>query len=260
MNALPEIEASAKRALITGAAQGLGRALSELLLADGWQVTAVDISHGEDQVHPALEQLSHDLSDRQSVDALLQHLANAEGFDLVVLNAAVSATGKFEKIPLEAHQRLLRLNAETPMVMAVQLAAAGKLNANARLAFVSSLSHFTGYPGAASYAASKDAIAVYAKSIRKPFLRIGVKVSCIFPGPMQTEQAERHAPVGAKTEKRMLPKQAASIIFADLKRGKARIIPGAGPGAFAWAGRLAPFVTDRIMRRIIHEKLDRETW
>ena len=111
-----------------------------------------------------------------------------------------SASGKFEKIPLEVHQKLLRLNAETPMVMAARLAAMGKLNANARLVFVSSLSHFTGYPGAASYAASKDAIAVYAKSIRKPFARFSVRVCCVFPGPMQTAQAETHAPMGAERQ------------------------------------------------------------
>lgn len=260
MNATPETGSAAKRALVTGSAQGLGRALCDLLLADGWQVVGVDISQDRDQAHPALEQLTHDLSDRHSVDELLQNLAITSGFDLVVLNAAVSATGNFEKIPLQVHQKLLRLNAETPMVMTAQLAAAGKLNANSRLAFVSSLSHFTGYPGAASYAASKDAIAIYAKSIRKPFSGIGVKVSCIFPGPMKTQQAELHAPDGAKAEKRMSPQEAASIIFAGLKKGKARIVPGTGPRAFAWAGRIAPFVTDRIMRRIIHEKLDRETW
>ena len=56
--------------------------------------------------------------------------------------------------------------------------------------FVSSLSHRTGYPGAASYAASKGAIAVYAGSIRKPFRRaLGVHVACAFPGPMKTEHA-----------------------------------------------------------------------
>jgi short-subunit dehydrogenase len=46
-------------------------------------------------------------------------------------------------------------------------AGCGDCRSGAAMVFVSSLSHFTGYPGAASYAASKDALAIYARSMRK---------------------------------------------------------------------------------------------
>ena len=85
------------------------------------------------------------------------------------------------------------------MVICATLAARGALARGGHVVFISSLSHMTGYPGAASYAATKDAIAIYAKSIRRPFKRqLGVHVACAFPGPLRTGQAERHAPKGAK--------------------------------------------------------------
>ena len=252
--------APARRALITGAANGLGEALTGALTAAGWQVVAVDREDPAETPGEGVIPVTCDLSDRGAVDALLADLAHQPGFDLVILNAAVSATGKFETIPLTVHHQLIRLNTETPMVMAAGHAAMGKLNANGHLTFISSLSHFTGYPGGASYAATKDAIAVYARSIRKPFAKRGISVSCVFPGPMRTAQADRHSPAGADAQKRMTPQEAANHVLKGIFSGKAKIIPGNGPKLFAFFGRLAPWASDRAMRKIIHEKLDRDVY
>jgi len=245
---------------VTGARNGLGKALTEALIASGWQVTAIDLEGANKPDDAGVRHIACDLSDRVSVDRLLDELSAGADFDLVIHNAAASATGKFEKIPFEIHHKLMRLNAETPMVLTAGLAAAGKLKAGGRVAFVSSLSHFTGYPGAASYAASKDAIAVYARSIRKPFAKQGIKVSCVFPGPMRTGQAERHSPPGANAEKRMPPEFAARYILQGISLGLRTITPGGGPKVFSWFGRIAPWASDRVMRKIIHEKLDREVY
>jgi len=255
MNAEPS-----KRALITGASNGLGKALVDALAASGWQITAIDLEKPDQPQTERFIAVRCDLSDRAAVDALLEELATGEGFDLVIHNAAISATGAFENIPVEVHHKLLRLNAETPMVMTAALAAAGKLKTNGRVAFISSLSHFTGYPGAASYAASKDAIAIYAKSIRKPFARQGIKVSCVFPGPMRTGHAERHSPRGARAEKRMPPEFAARYILQGIWLGLKTITPGGGPKIFALFGKIAPWASDRAMRRIIFDNLDKEVF
>lgn len=248
-----------KHALVTGSTNGLGRALCETLLTQGWQVTGIDLAHTTIE-SDAFNAIQCDLSDRAAVDGLLAGDSLAGPFDLVVLNAAISATGRFQNIPFEAHEKLIRLNAETPMVMAAALAGSGRFATPAHLVFISSISHFIGYPGAASYAASKDAVAVYARSIRKPFARRGIRVSCVFPGPMRTDQARRHAPPDAPPDKRMPPQTAAELVLRDIFKGRNTIIPGGGPRAFAWFGRMTPFLSDRAMRRIIFEKLDRDVF
>lgn len=242
-----------KRALITGSAMGLGKALVEKLSSEGWHVISVD---REKEKRP--DHITCDLSNAFEVDELLSNLSGGKPFDLVVLNAAVSATGSFEAIPASPYQKLITLNAETPMVMASRMVSLGLLNAPANLVFVSSLSHYTGYPGAAVYGATKDAIAVYAKSIRKPFAKKGITVSCVFPGPMKTQQAERHSPPGADAEKRMLPEAAARLILRDVFSGKHLIFPGNAPKLFALFGKTLPSLADRAMRKIIYEKLDKE--
>lgn len=244
------------RALVTGASSGLGAAFRSLLQAQGWQVTGVDRKSDSDSDH-----LKCDLSVRKDVDGLIRSLIElGNQFDLVILNAGNNATGRFEKLPLDSQLRLVALNAETPMVMASALAGNGLIRAGGNLLFVASLSVFTGYPGAATYAASKNALAVYAKSIRKPFGRKGIAVSCAYPGPLRTEHAARFAPQGAVASKRMPPEDAARLILGQAFSGKSIIIPGGAPRMFALASRLFPQATAFAMRQVIFRKLDRETW
>ncbi len=212
---------------------GLGKALADQLLGDGWQVIAIDREPvDETGTEGQATHLQCDLSDPIAVNSLIDLLGSHAPFDLVILNAAASASGKFENMPTSAYTSLMRLNAVTPMVMASQLAARKMFSARGHLVFISSLSHFTGYPGAAVYSATKDAIAVYAASIRKPFAKLGISVSCVFPGPMKTAQAERHAPKGANADKRMAAEMAAGLILKGVFADRATIIPGFGPKAF----------------------------
>lgn len=243
------------KAIVTGASAGLGRAIAARLAADGQAAIGIDRDQpGDDASH---QHWPFDLSDRAAVDILCERLAAAGPFNWVVFNAGVSATGAFEEIPAQAHARLLAINTEAPMVLCSSLAASGALARGARLVFISSLSHFTGYPGAASYAASKDALAVYAKSIRKPFAKqFGASVAVAFPGPLRTDHAARHAPAGADAAKRMPPEEAARLIVARAEAGKALIVPGAGPRIFALAGRIAPRPITAAMKRIIYDKLE----
>ena len=250
-----------RKALITGAAMGLGKALANQLLANGWQVITIDREPADARgIQSQSTHLQCDLADPAAVNSLIDLVGSHAPFDLVILNAAASASGKFENMPTSSYTRLLQLNAVTPMVMASQLAGRNIFGSKSHLVFISSLSHFTGYPGAAVYSATKDAIAVYAASIRKPFAKLGISVSCVFPGPMKTAQADRHAPKGANADKRMAAELAAGLILKGVFADRATIIPGFAPRAFALFGKYLPSVSDRIMRRIIYAKLDRDTY
>lgn len=248
-----------KRALVTGGHAGLGLAFCRALTDAGYAVTALDRTAPKSAV--AWTHRVCDLRDRAHVDAAVHHLTAGEPFDLVIFNAGVSATGRFEKIPLDVHHKLIAVNVEAPIVLCSELARRGALAKGGHVVFISSLSHMTGYPGAASYAAAKDAIAIYAKSIRRPFRRdLGVHVACAFPGPIRTAQAERHAPKGAKAQSRIAPEEMAQRILAALRWRRKVIVPGMRARLFAVTGRLFPKLTARVMRRIVFDRLDREVW
>ena len=176
-------------------------------------------------------------------------------FDIAIFNAGISASGKFEDLPLEAMLKVLEINARAPMAMTAHCLAHNGFMHNAKLVFVSSLSHFAGYPGAASYAASKDALAIYAKSIRKPLKKRGMSVSIAFPGPIKTEHAERYAPKGADADKRMAPEIVAKAIIDGALKGQRMIIPGGGNKFGALMGKILPKPMTWLMRKIIYDKL-----
>ena len=227
-----------------------------LLSTAGFDVVVLD----RDQPRPGAAPagfLQCDLASRTELDRTLPGLVAAGPFDLVILNAGISATGRFEAISAQAHIDVLRINAEAPMVIAARLLEAEALKPNAAMVFVSSLSHFTGYPGAASYAASKDALAVYAKSLRKPAKSKGATVTVAFPGPLRTDHAERHAPEGADPSKRMDPDLAAGLIMADVLAGRKTSIPGRGNRLFAAVGTALPKPVTALMRRLIYDRLNR---
>ena len=80
------------RALITGAASGIGLASAQLLLRDGWQVTGLDRL----EQPPALlatDWIVCDLSDPAAVNAACDNLAAGPGFDALVISAGIAGVG-----------------------------------------------------------------------------------------------------------------------------------------------------------------------
>lgn len=250
------------RALITGAANGLGNTLSQNLLTENWEVVAVD--HNETALSILAQQWGGladcrnvDLADDRAVDDLLKRLVPSAPFDLVILNAGISATGNFEDMPPEAYQRLLAVNTLAPIVMANFIMQRELMAPGGSIVMISSLSHAVGYPGACVYAASKDTIAVYAAGVAKKYQRRGTNLLTVFPGPIRTDHAERHAPAGADASKRIAPEILATLILQAVKKRKRVFYPGMAAKSSHVAGRLAPGFLTRMMRRIIFEKLDK---
>ena len=242
-----------KTALVTGAAEGLGAAILANLKGQGARVVAID----RQIVADADKMLRMDLSMRERRDALAEKLARDAPYDLVVLNAGISATGHFETIPLDAHHRVLEVNALAAIEIATIVAP--MMAENGRLVLVSSLSHRVGYPGAASYAASKDALAVFGRSMRRVLKRRRISVTIACPGPLRTEHAARHAPDGAKAETRMAPDVAARMILADADRRKRWSVPGFGNRVMFTLGGLAPNIATRAMKRLVFDRLTRDS-
>jgi NAD(P)-dependent dehydrogenase (short-subunit alcohol dehydrogenase family) len=237
--------------LITGGASGLGAALVAACTARGDSVHVLDIAQPEcDRWHP------HDMASdsAESWAALDRWLAAHGPFDRVILSAGISATGRFETIPLDQHRRVTAVNLTGPIRLVQMLQADELIARGGRLVLVASLSCYTGYPGAASYAASKDGLAGFAHSIRGPLRKAGIAVQLVCPGPMDTPHATRYAPEGASAKGRLAPEPAARAILDAPARRKV-IIPGAGPKLAALMGQVAPQAMTRLMGRVLFSRL-----
>lgn len=252
-----------KHALVTGAGQGIGKALCLRLLDEGINVTSIDrdpINWTHINQDKLLNHIKINLFNSNSVNSIISDIKSSERLDLVIHNAGISATGKFEDIDPKAYENVLKLNTTVPMQLSATIMQNELFAENANLAFISSLSHATGYPGASVYGASKDAIAIYAKSIRKPFAAKGVSVLSVFPGPVRTDHAQRHAPIGADASKRMLPEELASRILSAASSNKKNLYPGFAAQSARFLGKVAPNMMTNMMTKIIYDKLDRSVW
>ncbi len=251
-------------ALVTGAANGLGRAIVERLLDAGHDVTAIDREENglnalAVEYKGALTVCLCDLADPEAIARTVSSLREP-AFDLVILNAGISATGRFEEIPPDAYKKLIDINLQAPILLTTALSRDNRVNKGGKLVYISSLSHAVGYPGAAVYAATKDALAIYARSIRKPFKKNGVGVLTVFPGPIRTDHAELHAPPGAKASKRMAPDVLAGLVLKAISSRKTELYPGGAAAMGRFFGRLMPGLATSAMKRAIYDKLDGNTY
>jgi hypothetical protein len=197
-----------------------------------------------------------DLASPSDIAQLLDELTPTGAFDCVIHNAGVNCVGRFVESDLGRQRALLDVNLLAPMLLTAGLLERRLLTPSGSFVFVSSLSQFVSYPGAAVYAASKAALASYARSLSVALAGRGTHVLTVFPGPTRTSHARRHAPDNRSEHKRMPPEQVADAIFTAVRARRRVLVPGVANRLFAAVGRLFPRAADFVMQKAILEKLD----
>lgn len=247
-------------AVITGAADGIGKALALRYAAAGYHVTGADV-HAARAAQTAAEIRAAGGSTQFVVADLSDSYAWLAGLgpvDVFIHNAGISAVGPFGRIDLARQQAVVALNFAVPLQVTAHLLRQRTLAPDAHLVFLSSLSHFVSYPGASVYAATKDGVTHYARTLRAA-LRGRHQVLTVFPGPTRTAHARRYSPDNSREGRRMDPTLLAEKLFAAVETNRPRLIPGAGLRASALLGRFAPGVMATLMRKTLYEPLERQT-
>ncbi len=246
-----------KHAVITGAAHGIGKALAHRFVQAGYAITGVDIdAAGAAIVERELDArfVIADLRSEADIARVLPELLQ-KPIDVLIHNAGINAVGRFSEISIENHERVIAVNFYAPMRLTAALLKADQITKGASIAFISSLSHYTSYPGAATYAATKSGLASYARSLSIALAPQNIHVTTVFPGPTRTAHARRHSPHNTREEKRMPPETLAHHIFRGTKKKKHLIVPGAANRTLALLGKWCPPLMAYTMRKVILEKL-----
>lgn len=250
-----------KQCAITGAADGIGRALALRFAAAGYAITGIDVDPGRAAQTTAeiaaaggmARFILADLAQEATLAGVVADLAAGPPSDVFIHNAGISAAGPFERLPLAAQMAVLDVNLVAPLQLTAGLLRAGGISRSGSVVFVSSLSYFVSYPGASVYAASKDGLAAYARSLRvaEPALH----VLTVYPGPTRTAHARRYSPDNSREARRMPPEKLAELIYRAVQRRQKRLIPGWGNRLFALLGSLLPGLVEPVMRRSLYDKL-----
>ena len=246
-----------KHAVITGAAAGIGKALAHRFAQAGYTITGVDIdTAGAARVQRELNArvLIADLRSEEDIARILTKL-QGKAIDVLIHNAGINAVGRFPDIDIENQEQVIAVNFYAPMLLTAALLKADLIAKDASIIFISSLSHYTSYPGAATYAATKSGLASYARSLSIALAPQNIQVTTVFPGPTRTAHARRYSPHNTREEKRMPPEKLAHHIFRGIKKKKHLIIPGATNRMLALLGKWCPPLMEYAMRKVILEKL-----
>jgi short-subunit dehydrogenase len=188
-------------AAVTGAAGGIGEALAHALAARGSDLVLLDRDDArlEDVAgalrarHPARTVGTYvvDLADDDATRAIGAALAAEHPeITLLVNNAGVALTGRFDQITLEEFDWVLAVNFRAVVRLTHALLPVLTAHPGAHLVNLSSVFGIFAPPGQTAYAASKFAVRGFSESLRHELARDGVGVTVVHPGGIRTRIAE----------------------------------------------------------------------
>lgn len=249
---------------ITGAADGIGKALALRFATSGYAIKGIDIDADrsattETELRDSGAEatfLVANLLDPADLERTQINLAAGPSITTLVHNAGINAVGHFAQLDLASQLRVLDLNFTAPLLLTADLLSANKLQPGGSIIFLSSLSHYVSYPGAAVYAATKDGIASYARSLSAALAIQKINVLTVFPGPTRTAHARRYSPDNSRENNRMSPDELAQQIVNATAARRRILIPGSVNRIFATLGRIAPRAMEFAMRKTLLDKLE----
>ena len=172
-------------AIVTGGASGIGRSVTETLLASGANVAVLDLN--PDGAPDGALALQCDVSDRASVDAAVEATAaEYDGIDIVINNAGIGAQGQVDANDDAEWNRALNVNVVS--VARVTAAALPHLRRSPHAAVVntSSIAATAGLPDRVLYSATKGAIYSMTLAMAADHVREGIRVNAVCPGTANT--------------------------------------------------------------------------
>lgn len=212
-----------RHAVVTGAASGIGRAIAERLLADGWRVSGLDIADAA-IAHPRFAARRVDLADTAAAGEAAEALGVV---DALVHAAGILRGGRLGEVPLEAAALMWRIHVAAAQALGAVLLP--RMAEGGRVVLIGSRAA-TGAPGRADYAASKAALTGLARSWAIELVARGITVNVIAPAATDTgmirDPAREGIPLRLPPMGRLIEPAEIAALAAFLLSAEARSITG----------------------------------
>jgi NAD(P)-dependent dehydrogenase (short-subunit alcohol dehydrogenase family) len=194
-----------KLAVITGAAQGIGRRTAELFAAAGYSLALLDLQPcaGTLKSLPGCDAVDFpgDLSDEAVVEAAAEAVrARWKSVDVLVNNAGISSIARAEMIEAQTFRRVLEVNLVAPFLLA---RAFGKMMLEQRLGSIVNVASIAGLAGIAdraAYNASKHGLIGLTRTLAAEWGGRGVRCNAVCPGWVKTEMDVADQASGSYTD------------------------------------------------------------
>ncbi len=261
-----------KKAVVTGAGDGIGRQLAIQLNSAGCTLWLCDIN--EEKLAQTLALMSNsearcdtaivDMGNKTSVYQWAESVSRqTHNLDLVINNAGVAYGATFEESTDENFEWLMNINfwgvvwssrAFLPLLKRAKIG---------HLVNLSSIFGMVGIPTQSAYNAAKFAVRGFSEALQAEHLSDNLKVSCVHPGGVSTNIARAARSAGNETADerdsrfqaltRTSAAQAATIILKGAAAGRRRILVGRDAWIIALLVKLFPTSYHRFIPKIIEE-------
>ncbi len=235
---------------ITGGTSGIGLELAKIYLKQGWKVgvcgrDAEKFHKYFDEKRDNVHFYALDVADRDAVKKAIHTFASPTGLSLLIANAGISYPNKskipdFERTYRMVHVNLLCVMYAFEAAMEIMIP-----QRKGQLVAISSLAGFNGFPGVSGYSATKSAVIKFCESLNLDLAKLGIAVSCICPGFVDTPLTKaNHHPMPFL----MKAPQAAQLIYKGIEKKKPLVT---FPFFFSLAVKLLALMPRFLYRRIM---------
>jgi NAD(P)-dependent dehydrogenase (short-subunit alcohol dehydrogenase family) len=226
-------------AIVTGGAQGIGKAIADGLAADGAQVVIADLDPPEGGIRA-------NVADEADVQRMVDETLERHGrLDILINNAGLYASlamRPFTEIPLDEWRQVMDVNVASMFLTCRAAVPVMQGQGGGKIVNISSGTPFRGVPFLLHYVTSKGAIVALTRALAKEIGKDGILVNCVAPGFTMSAGVEAHpevveklraASVAARTIQRdQLPEDVVgAVVFlctpaADFITGQTMVIDG----------------------------------
>ncbi len=175
------------RCVVTGAADGIGRATADKFLAEGGSVLACDLNAAGLAELEGAEKLVLDVTDEAAPERLVEAAAQRlGGLDVLVNNAGVSLGAPIEQLTDELWEKVLAVNLHAVFKISRAAIALLKESERGRIINIGSVMSQLSSPAMGAYAVSKHGVAALTKTLALELGEFGITANYIQPGAIVT--------------------------------------------------------------------------
>jgi 3-oxoacyl-[acyl-carrier protein] reductase len=190
-----------RNVIVTGGSRGLGLSIASTLTAAGYSVIAVARAESpvlrslmaatKDGNVGALHFRACDLTNTQALSEFVAGLRKEFGTIYgLVNNAGIGTAGVLAMMREEDIEKLVRLNAITPMLLSKYVLRSMMVERTGRIINISSIVASSGYSGLSVYSATKASLIGFTRSLAREVGQLGITVNAVAPGFVGTEMTQ----------------------------------------------------------------------
>ena len=213
-------------AFITGATEGIGRAIAFALGVDGYRVGVC--ARTPDRVRALVADLQAagiaaaglpaDVGEEAEVRAAVAHVTAELGpVDVLVNNAGIAIFKPFDQLSLAEWDATIATNLRSMFIVTREVLPGMRARRFGAIVNIASLAGRNGLVGGTAYCASKHAVLGFSKSLLLEVRKDGVRVMAVCPGSVDTALIRDQSMLSPNPEKILLPEDVAAVVRDALR-------------------------------------------